>query len=111
MEIDLKRTPKANNKKRKKEEEESKKAAKKKELELSAAERALQLENSTLHSCSQCGIRLPYYSRLGLLIRHIETRHPEMETLISSLKMTQKEQQEETKRRSAKNKTAKRQLR
>ena len=86
-------------------------AEKKKVLGVSAAERTLQLNDPTLHSCSLCGIIIPCFSRLSGLVRHTETFHPEKREFISSLKMALKEQQEETKRLKAKKRSAKRQLR
>ena len=100
-----------NAKKRKAEDDDRKEAEKKKVLGVSAADRTLQLNDPTLHSCSLCGIIIPCFSRLSGLVRHTETFHPEKREFISSLKMALKEQQEEIKRLKAKKRSAKRQLR
>jgi hypothetical protein len=106
-----KRARMENAKKRKAEDDDRKEAEKKKVLGVSAAERTLQLNDPTLHSCSLCGIIIPCFSRLSGLVRHTETFHPEKREFISSLKMALKEQQEETKRLKAKKRSAKRKLR
>jgi len=54
-----------NSKKRKAEDDDRKEAENKKVLGVSAADRTLQLNDPTLHSCSLCGIIIPCFLDLA----------------------------------------------